>query len=266
MATHVVRTVAVLCYVVAPARARQRRSLRSTSHPHGPRNQVAKAPASRRGTPPSGASLNTLARQLLARRGHGKEEHPSVAHDSRRPLMRTASPATPRSPDSSTSPRRACPGCRRSQRSRRISSRRSSPSARATRSARSASAGPSSCAPPGRAGPSSAGGGHFSPSRAIRTGSPGGCRLGRNFPSRKRARRGDRAIGDLPLDDLAELVARRRGNRDTPVRREALLTGLGVRACRRDRAIRDQRAGDEGRPLPRSPPRHCGARWHTPSH
>jgi hypothetical protein len=46
------------------------------------------------------------------------------------------------------------------------------------------------------------------------------------FPSGKRARHGDRAIGDLSLDDLAELVARRRGHRDTPARREALLAAL----------------------------------------
>ena len=46
------------------------------------------------------------------------------------------------------------------------------------------------------------------------------------FPSGKRARHGDQAIGDLPLGKLAELVARRRGHRDTQFRREALLTAL----------------------------------------
>jgi hypothetical protein len=53
------------------------------------------------------------------------------------------------------------------------------------------------------------------------------------FPSGKLARRGHRAIGDLPLDELAELVARRRGHRDTPARREVLLAALvegGARA------------------------------------
>jgi hypothetical protein len=46
------------------------------------------------------------------------------------------------------------------------------------------------------------------------------------FPSGKRARSGDQAIGDLPLGKLAELVARRRGHRGTAPRREALLTAL----------------------------------------
>jgi hypothetical protein len=46
------------------------------------------------------------------------------------------------------------------------------------------------------------------------------------FPSGKRARPGDQAIGELPLAMLAELVARRRGHRKTPFRREALLAAL----------------------------------------
>jgi hypothetical protein len=46
------------------------------------------------------------------------------------------------------------------------------------------------------------------------------------FPSGKRARSGDQAIGDLPLGKLVELVVRRRGHRDTAPRREALLTTL----------------------------------------
>jgi hypothetical protein len=46
------------------------------------------------------------------------------------------------------------------------------------------------------------------------------------FPSGARARGDDQAIGDLPLAKLADLVARRRGHRDTPFRREALLAAL----------------------------------------
>jgi hypothetical protein len=46
------------------------------------------------------------------------------------------------------------------------------------------------------------------------------------FPSGKRVRCGDQAIGDLPFAKLAELVARRRGHRDTARRREALLATL----------------------------------------
>jgi hypothetical protein len=46
------------------------------------------------------------------------------------------------------------------------------------------------------------------------------------FPSGKRARSGDQAIGDLPLGKLVELVARRGGHRETAPRREALLAAL----------------------------------------
>jgi hypothetical protein len=46
------------------------------------------------------------------------------------------------------------------------------------------------------------------------------------FPSGKRARSGDQAIGDLPLGKLVELVVRRRSHRDTAPRREALLAKL----------------------------------------
>jgi hypothetical protein len=46
------------------------------------------------------------------------------------------------------------------------------------------------------------------------------------FPSGKRARPGDQAIGDLPLVKLAELAARRLGHRNTSFRREALLAAL----------------------------------------
>jgi hypothetical protein len=57
-----------------------------------------------------------------------------------------------------------------------------------------------------------------------------GTALMRLFPSGVTVRTGDRAIGDLPLTELGELVVRRCG---TPVengRREALLTALGAGA------------------------------------
>ena len=46
------------------------------------------------------------------------------------------------------------------------------------------------------------------------------------FPSGKRVRCGDQAIGDLPVAKLAELVGRRHGTHDTARRREALLAVL----------------------------------------
>jgi len=46
------------------------------------------------------------------------------------------------------------------------------------------------------------------------------------FPSGRRCRRGDRALGDLPLDDLADLVACRPGRRQVKGRREELLVAL----------------------------------------
>jgi len=46
------------------------------------------------------------------------------------------------------------------------------------------------------------------------------------FPSGGRCRRGDHALGDLPLAKLVHLVARRPGRREMPVQREGLLVAL----------------------------------------